>query len=532
MSDPKFPNPTDPKAGLTLAGGAKPRLRVYRGRFPTEQEDPKFRGRSGDYFWDENNKLLGGNFNADEWEEVGTAAWNRGKDNKWSLGLTLKNKGNTVGYGTEEFDAGQNQSLLWGAVNPLDELTPEQKAFYGHTPSGGPVKPAANNGKTPAAPITPADVKANAGMSTQTPVQQKSIAEQQADYIRSRGRRTAAEADAEFESNLRKDYSEATGFDIDTAEGRRKSFQAALQRGGHADAMARNLRAGKYSYLDSDAFIPETVGVKGKGAVTYGERARSKHFATPEPNKDGPYILKGGDWVGNNVVTGEFKDREGNIWGNEGQFRNSQRGESGMVETDGMPEWMSPSLKYQTPPDELATNQAQAYANNAIADALRRQQLDAENARKRAGAENYANLSAALAGKIKSERAAKGRTSAIGPDGAKTEISVEPDFTTEDYIRQGINMEEQGRKSQIPQGFPDFQSLRRATRNFNMANNWKSSTTGPTNYSGVSDLVRLMPQFSEPRRVGAFGGGPIRVPNFRPEFPRMTDNLIKNNPFK
>jgi hypothetical protein len=158
------------------------------------------------------------------------------------------------------------------------------------------VKVAAAKKAAQAKPVGPADVKANAAI----PPPQKSIAEQQADYIRSRGGRTAADADKEFESNLRKDYSEATGFDIDTAEGRRKSFSAALQRGGHADAMARNLRAGKYAYLDPNS----DAGMKASDA------AYQKHF-------------KGKDWVGDNPLTGEMKDVDGNIWDSQDAYNQS-----------------------------------------------------------------------------------------------------------------------------------------------------------------------------------------------------------------
>jgi hypothetical protein len=133
------------------------------------------------------------------------------------------------------------------------------------------------------------------------------------------------------------------------------AFNTAMARGGHADAHARNMRVGKYAHFDPDSFIPETVGVKGKGAVTYRERAYGKHFSTPEPTETTggwfpektPFIRKGGNWVGNNIVTGEFKDAEGNIWANEGQFRNSQKGEVGMVETDERPDWMGPEFSWE-----------------------------------------------------------------------------------------------------------------------------------------------------------------------------------------
>lgn len=202
---------------------------------------------------------------------------------------------------------------------------------------------------------TPDAVRASAQTSPAQEARQKSVAEQQADYLRSRGMRTAVEADTEFESNLRKDYSEATGFDINTAEGRRKSFQAALQRGGHADAMARNLRAGKYAYLDPNSEA-------GRKAVN---SAYEKRFAPPkkEPREKGgwfpemereetPDIRSGGDWVGNNPLTGEFKDREGNIWGSERAFDISQRGEAGMVESDEMPSFMDEKFSWEDPQND------------------------------------------------------------------------------------------------------------------------------------------------------------------------------------
>lgn len=179
--------------------------------------------------------------------------------------------------------------------------------------------------ETQAPQSTPDAVRASAQTSPAAAAQQKSVAEQQAEYLRSRGMRTAAEADTEFESNLRKDYSQATGFDINTAEGRRASFQAALQRGGHADAMARNLRAGKYAYLDPNS----DAGMKASDA------AYQKHF-------------KGKDWVGDNPLTGEIKDVDGNIWDSQDAYN-----QSGM---NPLAPKIEPSGEILTPEQQSASN--------------------------------------------------------------------------------------------------------------------------------------------------------------------------------
>jgi hypothetical protein len=194
---------------------------------------------------------------------------------------------------------------------------------------------------TTAPQSAPDAVRASAQATTAPTDAQKTIAQRQADDIRASGRLTANDQSAQIAASIKDPNS---------------AFNAAMARGGHADAHARNMRVGKYAHFDPDAFIPETVGVKGKGAVTYRERAYGKHFATPEPTgttggwfpEETPFIRKGGDWVGNNILTGEFKDPEGNIWGNEGQFRNSQRGEAGMVETDGRPDWMGPEFSWES----------------------------------------------------------------------------------------------------------------------------------------------------------------------------------------
>jgi hypothetical protein len=258
MSDPQYKNPAS--GGLTLAGGGTPKVRAYTGRNPYHPFDG---------VWSDKGELLGKADDKgiwDKYENAGMASWDA--SNKFSFGPHPVVNG-VAGSSDVDPYAGQEASL--------------QQAIVKGIPA------AARTSNT--VQVTPSDVKANAQMNAKPQAQQKSIAEQQADYIRSRGGRTAAEADAEFESNLRKDYSEATGFDINTAEGRRKSFQAALQRGGHADAMARNLRAGKYEYLDPNS----DAGMRAS------EAARQKLFT-------------GNDWVGENQLTGEFKSPAGDVY--------------------------------------------------------------------------------------------------------------------------------------------------------------------------------------------------------------------------
>jgi hypothetical protein len=273
MSDPQYKNPSS--GGLTLAGGGTPRIRAYRGRNPYHP----FEG-----VWSEKGELLGKSDDKgiwDKYEDAGAASWD--DKSKFSFGphpVAPKSYTDPDGNVWDSEDAYKQSGMA-----PTD-MAGNKSGFI------DPKNPTASGYK-----VTPSDVKANAAKAMPPT---NSIAEQQADYIRSRGGRTAAEADAEFESNLRKDYSEATGFDINTAEGRRKSFQAALQRGGHADAMARNLRAGKYEYLDPNS----DAGMKAS------EAARQKLFT-------------GNDWVGENQLTGEFRDNEGNSWDSYDAFAQS-----------------------------------------------------------------------------------------------------------------------------------------------------------------------------------------------------------------
>lgn len=237
MADPTFKNPAT--GGVNLAGGGKPLLRVYSGHYPEDGDYPEQFKRSVKgvkYYWDENLKGLGANFNADEWEEAGQVRWARNPQT-----------------GKYEIKRAGEMGILSPDIDPYEGQSAEFQAALLKNRSAGVTGNVADPSTSRPAKITPADVKAAAKESPAAAAQQKSVAEQQAEYIRSKGGRTAAEADAEFESNLRKDYSEATGFDINTAEGRRKSFQAALQRGGHANARALNMRAGKYAYLDPNS---------------------------------------------------------------------------------------------------------------------------------------------------------------------------------------------------------------------------------------------------------------------------------------
>lgn len=223
-----------------------------------------------------------------------------------------------------------------------------------------------------AKPVGPADVKANAAI----PPPQKSIAEQQADYIRSRGGRLAYEADNEMEQGLRESYRKATGFDLNTASGRQASFEAALQRGGHNHAHARNMRVGQYAYLDP----------KSDAGMRASEAARQKLF-------------KGDDWVGDNQLTGQYRDVNENVWDSmdaynqSGMNPNAPKVEpSGSVmtpeqtaasnvrslytrlESEYDPELMDLSfIREQMDPEgaSMQTYNAQKYANDSIAASIR-----------------------------------------------------------------------------------------------------------------------------------------------------------------
>jgi len=222
---------------------------------------------------------------------------------------------------------------------------------------------------------TPDAVRASAQTSPAQDSRQKTIAEEQADYIRRKGGRLASDADAEMEQGLREMYRKSTGFDLNSAAGRQASFEAALQRGGHADAMARNLKAGKYAYLDTNS----DAGMRAS------EAARQKLFT-------------GNDWVGDNQLTGQYKDVENNVWDSQDAYNQSgmnpnapkvepsreiltdeQRAASTIrgLETNYDPEMMQFSFfRDQLNPTgrsmrRFQETEAQDYANKAIADSIK-----------------------------------------------------------------------------------------------------------------------------------------------------------------
>ena len=277
----------------------------------------------------------------------------------------------------------QNQAYT-AFINNSGFATPEAAsiATAAKEKAGGPILPKtdaevkveAEKKAATKKPVGPADVKANATI----PPPQKSIAEQQADYIRSRGGRLAYEADNEIEQGLRESYRKTYGYDLNTAAGRQASFEAALQRGGHNDAMARNLKAGKYAYLDPNS----DAGMRAS------EAARQKLFA------------KGGNWVGDNQLTGEYMDVNENLWDSRNAYDQSgmnpnapkveplsdvgmtpeQQAASNVrslvtrLEGEYDPELMDLSfIREQMDPEgaSMQTYNAQKYANDAIAQGIR-----------------------------------------------------------------------------------------------------------------------------------------------------------------
>lgn len=290
-------------------------------------------------------------------------------------------------------------------------------------------------GVKPSTQVTPSDVKANASAIVPT----KSIAEEQADYIRKRGGRTAADADAEAIRSGMKNYQEMTGFDISTEEGRRQSQNAALLRGGHAKAMTYYDKGGQYDQL-RDAAV-------------------KKHW-------------EGDNWVGNNPVTGAFRDpATGEEWGSEQAFRFNQK--------------------------TTLTNPTQ----EDIADNVRK---------------NF-------------------------------------DVTTTPPANQTYAYPSQIGPTNGPENM-DFGPLRKAARNYRLGQSWKSATTGPTDYAGLSELVRNNASadagfdgvnplqstqrtrhdtgFMKDEAIGPYGGSVKRAPSTRPVFNLPNQNLVRKNPFK
>lgn len=140
------------------------------------------------------------------------------------------------------------------------------------------------------------------GVAQQSVPPQKTIHEQQVDDIHKRGMLTADEQDKRLNEFGTRAWNEAYPKE---QIGSYEAFQAAMKRGGHADAMARNLRSGKYAYLDPNS--PE-----GRKAT---EEAYNRHFT-------------GQNWAGENPVTGEYKHKYGGqAFSSKGAWEASQNPE-------------------------------------------------------------------------------------------------------------------------------------------------------------------------------------------------------------
>ena len=429
---------------ITL-GGQNPLISVYSGEdSPMQKPSQRRKG----YWARQGDKL---DYIGDKYDEkihrlAGTLGWSQGKTSGGQMSYSPMFNDAWVAKYTDpegnQWDSEDAYKQSGMAPRDLDGLTPEERAK----------KP---NQKIASTPVGPADVKANAAI----PAPQKSIAEQQADYIRSRGGRTAAEADNEMNAGLRKEYSKLYGYDIDTAEGRQASFSAALGRMRPNALQANGIKEfkradgsiGAYSTLP-DAIIPESTA-NGSSGTTYRERAYGKHFATPEAGTNGTPYMSGGNWTGNNPVTGDFKDPEGNIWAGEKAFRNSQLGESGLVETDGIPEDNTPYQPLQadplppmSPEAQQYTDKAQGYADNVIAGIMRKRTQET--------AQGMANdqLRYAKAADYYRRNDA-GKAYVINAQGKRQMEPVEPEMTTEDYVRQGNVLATQGAKSKLPPAY-------------------------------------------------------------------------------
>ena len=112
----------------------------------------------------------------------------------------------------------------------------------------------------------------------------------------------------------------------------------------------------------------------------------------------------------------------------------------------------------------------------------------------KAAGQNYENLTAALAGNERRVRALQGKTGVIGADGKRAVQSIEPTMSTEDYVRQGINMEAENKDSKVPASW----------------NNWNEKTGG--NVNGVW----MSPADSEPEAGGNYGN-PALINTWTPE---------------
>ena len=326
----------------------------------------------------------------------------------------------------------------------------------------------------PAAPTNPADaVRAQAA----GPAPQLSIAEQQREDIRKRGGMTAEDFDRENVAHGNRIYKERYGDDITTVSGRLSAKEKALERIRPRALTGSGVREitnpdGSVSGVSTlpDALIPGT-------SVTNRERALGRHFATPQAGTNGTPFVSGGNWTGNNPVTGEFKDPEGNIWPDEATFRRSQKGD---VETDGPPAGMNtnePVFSWNKPdyipavgsPDHYKRGNHNAYPKTDLPNPTNN--LDFGPLRKAMG-EFQTN-----------ERLKSGRAPVRYDNGLTGYQPVEPTMSTEDYVRQGINMEEENKNSKVPASW----------------NNWNEKTGG--NVNGV----RMSPSDSEPQAGGNYG---------------------------
>ena len=168
-----------------------PKRRVLKGKFGPNAG----RFANAEYWADEKTGERAGNvFDKDKWDEVGTFSGTFGQ--KDYLVTPYQKKNPSAGYVTEDFDSGQDRSLLWGLVNPLEELTPEQKVFYGHSNP----EPA----KVPSAKKDiPAAVAASAAATPAPTAVQKTIAQRQSDLKRGSGGLTASDQTARIAASLK-----------------------------------------------------------------------------------------------------------------------------------------------------------------------------------------------------------------------------------------------------------------------------------------------------------------------------------------
>lgn len=252
------------------------------------------------------------------------------------------------------------QDLLTNFLDPQgyewdSEDAYKQSGMAPHDIAGNPS--AVPTAKTTSAPAPAVSVPDAVRTSAAGPAKPMSIAEQQAADIRKRGAMTAADQTAQDIDFGNQMYNKANP---NAPVGSLAAREAALARIRPNVLQASGLYEYKTTNGGTNFASTSPDAMTPYSGQTNREVAYQKHFG----EEDGP-------WVGDNPLTGKFKDNRGQVWGSQDEG-NAQNYANDII--DGImkaqdPEALAVTDNSQTPTGQ--ENEAQDFANNSIADGLR-----------------------------------------------------------------------------------------------------------------------------------------------------------------